>query len=106
MVDLSRVQKELHECNRNMDVSGINVKPKGDNLTHLIGTIPGPMGTPYEGGIFEIDIDLPGTSRLLMLSLIYFLFYFNYCAEDSDFSTVLWLGFRLFIEIGVPERGF
>ncbi|RVX18048.1 hypothetical protein VitviT2T_025615 [Vitis vinifera] len=59
MVDLGRVQKELQECNKNMDVSGINVKPKGDSLTHLIGTIPGPMGTPYEGGIFQIDIVLP-----------------------------------------------
>ncbi|KAJ9676546.1 hypothetical protein PVL29_021855 [Vitis rotundifolia] len=59
MVDLGRVQKELQECNKNMDVSGINVKPKGDSLTHLIGTIPGPVGTPYEGGIFQIDIVLP-----------------------------------------------
>lgn len=60
MVDLGRVQKELQECNKNMDVSGINVKPKGDSLTHLIGTISGPVGTPYEGGIFQIDIVLPG----------------------------------------------
>lgn len=27
----------------------------------------------------------------------------NSCAEDSAFSSVLWLGFRLFIEIGDSE---
>ncbi|KAK4375773.1 hypothetical protein RND71_006450 [Anisodus tanguticus] len=58
MVDLARVQKELHECNRDVQVSGINVTLKGDSLTHLIGTIPGPIGTPYEGGTFKIDITL------------------------------------------------
>lgn len=81
MVDFSRVQKELHECKMNMDVSGINVNPKGDSLTHLIGTIPGPMGTPYEGGIFKIDIVLPGTPWL-------------------------WLGFHVFIQILGSGRGF
>uniref|UniRef100_A0A5B6YNN4 E2 ubiquitin-conjugating enzyme n=1 Tax=Davidia involucrata TaxID=16924 RepID=A0A5B6YNN4_DAVIN len=59
MVDFARVQKELQECNRDVGVSGISVSPKGDNLTHLIGIIPGPLGTPYEGGTFNIDIVLP-----------------------------------------------
>nr|XP_016472346.1 PREDICTED: ubiquitin-conjugating enzyme E2 27-like [Nicotiana tabacum] len=58
MVDLARVQKELQECNRDVGVSGISVTLKGDSLTHLIGTIPGPLGTPYEGGSFKIDITL------------------------------------------------
>nr|GME05228.1 ubiquitin-conjugating enzyme E2 27 [Ipomoea batatas]GME05543.1 ubiquitin-conjugating enzyme E2 27 [Ipomoea batatas] len=59
MVDLGRVQKELQECNRDVQVSGIKVSPRGDSLTHLSGTIPGPIGTPYEGGTFKIDITLP-----------------------------------------------
>lgn len=58
MVDFARVQKELQECNRDVGVSGIRVNPKSDNLAHLIGTIPGPIGTPYEGGTFQIDIKL------------------------------------------------
>ena len=61
MVDLARVQKELQECNKDVEVSGIRVAPKADSLIHLIGTIPGPLGTPYEGGTFNIDITLPGT---------------------------------------------
>ncbi|KAL8230490.1 hypothetical protein R6Q57_000268 [Mikania cordata] len=59
MVDFGRVQKELQECNKDINVSGISVNPKLDNLVNLIGTIPGPVGTPYEGGTFKIDIDLP-----------------------------------------------
>ncbi|KAK4488957.1 hypothetical protein RD792_004748 [Penstemon davidsonii] len=60
MVDFARVQKELQECNRDFGVSGIKVIPKSEaNLTQLLGTIPGPLGTPYEGGTFNIDINLP-----------------------------------------------
>ncbi|RXH95961.1 hypothetical protein DVH24_008461, partial [Malus domestica] len=60
MVDFARVQKELQECSRDMERSGIKVIPKNEaTLARLIGTIPGPMGTPYEGGTFQIDIALP-----------------------------------------------
>lgn len=59
MVDFARVQKELQECNKDVKLSGISVKPKADSLSHLIGTIPGPVDSPYEGGTFLIDIVLP-----------------------------------------------
>ncbi|XP_022736375.1 ubiquitin-conjugating enzyme E2 27-like [Durio zibethinus] len=59
MIDFTRVQKELQECSREKDSSGIRVSPKSDNLARLTGIIPGPLGTPYEGGSFEIDITLP-----------------------------------------------
>ncbi|XP_062115849.1 ubiquitin-conjugating enzyme E2 27 [Humulus lupulus] len=60
MIDFARVQKELQECSKDIEKSGIKVTPKSDStLSRLIGTIPGPVGTPYEGGIFQIDITLP-----------------------------------------------
>ncbi|CAJ1974911.1 unnamed protein product [Sphenostylis stenocarpa] len=59
MIDFARVQKELVECSKDSEGSGIKVSPKSDNLVQLIGTIPGPVGTPYEGGTFQIDITLP-----------------------------------------------
>ncbi|KAG4989113.1 hypothetical protein JHK85_032096 [Glycine max] len=62
MIDLARVQKELMECSKDTEGSGIKVSPNNNNLVLLIGTIPGPIKIPYEGGIFQIDITLPGFS--------------------------------------------
>ncbi|GMN56567.1 hypothetical protein TIFTF001_025679 [Ficus carica] len=60
MIDFARVQKELQECSKDVEGSGIRVAPKSDaTLARLVGTIPGPIGTPYEGGTFQIDITLP-----------------------------------------------
>ena len=54
-----RLLKELKEVSKD-DTSGIKAAPVIEgNLRHLKGTIPGPSGTPYEGGVFEIDIVIP-----------------------------------------------
>ncbi|GAB2213473.1 hypothetical protein Droror1_Dr00021518 [Drosera rotundifolia] len=59
MLDPARVQKELHELSKDATDTGITVKPAGDTLAHLVGSIAGPIDTPYEGGTFLIDIVLP-----------------------------------------------
>ncbi|KAG2399352.1 Ubiquitin-conjugating enzyme E2 27 [Vigna angularis] len=59
MIDFARVQKELVECSKDSEGSGIKVSQKSDDLVQLMGTIPGPVGTPYDGGTFQIDITLP-----------------------------------------------
>jgi len=51
----SRLQKEIASIESDT-TSGITVACVGRSLTHLIGTIPGPIGTPYEGGTFQIEI--------------------------------------------------
>ncbi|CAM9540789.1 unnamed protein product [Phaeothamnion confervicola] len=56
--DLTRIRKELQECARDTK-SGVTASPVGESLTHLVGTIIGPEGTPYEGGTFSIDITVP-----------------------------------------------
>ena len=56
-----RIQRELAELQR-ADV-GIQCRPASDtspDLFHLIGTIHGSDGTPYAGGVFDIDIKLQG----------------------------------------------
>jgi ubiquitin-conjugating enzyme (huntingtin interacting protein 2) len=54
-----RLMKELTEVGK-ADSSGVTAAPVEDgNLRHLKGTIQGPEGTPYEGGVFEIDIQVP-----------------------------------------------
>ena len=54
-----RLLKELKEVGKN-DTSGVHAKPVTEgNLRHLKGTVKGPEGTVYDGGVFEIDITLP-----------------------------------------------
>ena len=54
-----RLMKELQEVGKE-DTSGVSAKPRTEgNVRHLIGTINGPSGTVYEGGVFEVDITIP-----------------------------------------------
>jgi len=59
-VDLRRAKKELEGCNKDPETSGIKAELVTENdYLHLKGTIQGPIQTPYEGGVFDIDITLP-----------------------------------------------
>ncbi|GBG74237.1 hypothetical protein CBR_g17947 [Chara braunii] len=58
-LDVSRVQKELVEIEKDKVLSGVSVSVCGDELSLMRGTIVGPVGTPYEGGTFVVDIQLP-----------------------------------------------
>jgi ubiquitin-conjugating enzyme (huntingtin interacting protein 2) len=54
-----RLVKELQEVGRD-DKSGVMAVPVAPgNLKHLKGTIKGPEGTPYEGGVFAVNIEIP-----------------------------------------------
>jgi ubiquitin-conjugating enzyme (huntingtin interacting protein 2) len=56
-----RLKKELAEVGKD-DSSGVNAKPVTEgNLRHLIGTIKGPEGSVYDGGVFEVDIVVPAS---------------------------------------------
>lgn len=53
-----RLMKELSQVSKD-DGSGVQAQPVVEgNLRHLKGTIQGPSGTPYEGGVYEIDIHI------------------------------------------------
>ena len=53
---LRRIQKELKDLSKE-DLSDITAKPKSDNDLFLWeATIKGPTGSPYENGLFHIDI--------------------------------------------------
>ncbi|KAI2622793.1 ubiquitin-conjugating enzyme/RWD-like protein [Hypomontagnella submonticulosa] len=56
-----RVAKELADIEADKKVSGITARPADNNgdLTHLKAWIPGPPGTPYEGGQFVVDVRIP-----------------------------------------------
>lgn len=56
-MDLGRIQKELKEIMKD-SASGVSVEVMGGNLQKLRGSVPGPKDTPYDGGLFIVDIDL------------------------------------------------
>lgn len=54
-----RIIKELDEVMSDVD-SGVTLKILNESdISHLRGTFQGPPGTPYAGGIFEVDIKIP-----------------------------------------------
>ncbi|KAL3902496.1 MAG: hypothetical protein SGPRY_012047, partial [Prymnesium sp.] len=52
--------QELRDCVKDSETSGLQVQLVDEsNPLHWKGAIKGPIGTPYEGGLFRIDIVLP-----------------------------------------------
>ncbi|ROV94023.1 hypothetical protein VMCG_08280 [Cytospora schulzeri] len=55
-----RILKELNDIQQDKDNSGVLATPVDpSNLTHLKGTFPGPPDTPYAGGTYTVDIQIP-----------------------------------------------
>jgi ubiquitin-conjugating enzyme E2 D/E len=53
-----RIQKE-HKSLLEDPPSNCSAGPENDNILKWKGTIIGPQGSPYEGGVFELDISFP-----------------------------------------------
>jgi len=57
-MSIQRIQKELKELLKDSN-GNITAGPEGDDITKWRGTIIGPTGCPYEGGVFLLDIVFP-----------------------------------------------
>ncbi|KAK8839560.1 ubiquitin-conjugating enzyme E2 S [Tritrichomonas musculus] len=52
-----RLMNEMRKLQKN-ELPGIKVKINGDDLTQIQATIEGPENTPYEGGEFQIKLEI------------------------------------------------
>jgi hypothetical protein len=68
MASAGRVDKEIALICQPDSTSGVIAQVADDDKSvtscprgwrHLIGTITGPEGTPYEGGVFDVDVIIP-----------------------------------------------
>ncbi|ETO33534.1 Ubiquitin-conjugating enzyme family protein [Reticulomyxa filosa] len=56
----ARIKKELKDFQKKKkDGSGVEAEVVGTDMQHWVGTLIGPKDTPYEGGIFTVDIQIP-----------------------------------------------
>ena len=55
---LRRILRELQDISRDPPLD-IAAGPEGQDMFHWSGTIMGPQDTPYENGIFYLDITFP-----------------------------------------------
>jgi ubiquitin-protein ligase len=54
---LKRIHREMADVAKE-DLGLITLVPTADNLFVWKGSIPGPQGSPYEGGVFGVDVVL------------------------------------------------
>jgi ubiquitin-conjugating enzyme E2 D/E len=54
---MKRIQREISDIKKE-DLGNIVLEPT-DNLQVWRGVIPGPEGSVYEGGVFQVEIALP-----------------------------------------------
>ena len=58
MTDIKRLQKELIDIQKD-DTPNLSAGPVNNNLFEWEAVILGPIATPYEGGVFNLNISIP-----------------------------------------------
>ena len=54
---LKRIHREIADLQKE-DMGEMTLTPNEDNFFEWKGAIPGPEGSPYEGGLFNISVEL------------------------------------------------
>ncbi|KAH8109917.1 ubiquitin-conjugating enzyme/RWD-like protein [Phellopilus nigrolimitatus] len=54
---MKRINREIKDLQKE-DLGGMTLEPSEANVFHWKASIPGPEGSPYEGGVFSLAVDL------------------------------------------------
>ena len=57
-----RLVKEMADCGKDWDVSGVFAAPADPTASEIVkiaARIKGPQGTPYEKGVFHVEVQIP-----------------------------------------------
>jgi ubiquitin-conjugating enzyme E2 D/E len=54
----TRISRDLAALEAN-PIEGVAIEIVGNDIFHVKATVQGPTGTPYEGGLFVIDVRFP-----------------------------------------------
>jgi ubiquitin-protein ligase len=65
---LKRIHREISDLQKE-DLGPISLAPTTDNLFIWKATIPGPIGSVYEGGLYKVDIVLANDYPCVALPL-------------------------------------
>ncbi len=61
---IQRVEREIRQIKKDPSCN-LEIALVEDNLCRLKGTFKGPKDTPYEGGTFIVDIQIPDSNYYL-----------------------------------------
>lgn len=54
---MKRINREIADLKKE-DMGGMSLEPDESNMFHWKASIPGPEGSPYEGGVFNLNVEL------------------------------------------------
>jgi len=58
-IAVTRIQRELKDIRANETDSSCKLECVENSMSHLVGQIVGPAGTPYEGGVYQLSFEIP-----------------------------------------------
>lgn len=65
-MSMKRIKREILDIQKE-DLGDIVLKPTERSMYEWTGSIPGPSGSPYAGGVFHLSIHLPNEYRACLL---------------------------------------
>lgn len=69
---IKRIHREISDLKRE-EMGGMTLGPTEQSLFNWRGSMPGPPGSCYEGGLFWMEITLPPDYPYVFITIMYFM---------------------------------